>query len=98
MFQINKLIYIFFQLKYDENNSAAKNVLTVSGIHSTSNTHKKNVTICLDESSPSDMTVMSAITLDSIDKNTLCYLPVVNNDKNNNTELLLYFSMDKPHI
>jgi hypothetical protein len=41
---------------------------------------------------------MSAITLDSNDKNTPCYLPVVNNDKNSDAELILHLSIDKPHI
>jgi hypothetical protein len=85
-------------LKHDGNNSETTNVLTVSGIHSTSNTHKKDVTICLDESSPSDITILSAITLNEHDKSTPCYLPVVCNDTKDKSELILYFSTDKPHI
>ncbi len=40
---------------------------------------------------------MSAITLDSNDKNILCYLPVIHNDTKDKSELIL-LSIDKPHI
>jgi len=61
------------------------------------NTNKKDIVIYLYESSPKDTAVMSATTLNTNDKNTPCYLPVVNNDKNNVSELIL-LSIDKPHI
>ena len=61
------------------------------------NTNKKDMIICLDEVSPNDTTIMSAITLDINDKNTPCYLPLINNNKNNTSELILV-AIDKPHI
>lgn len=101
LFLINKrkfIQFILIQLKYHGNNSETTNILTLSGIHSTSNTDRKDATICLDESSPSDNILISAITLDNNDKNIPSYLPVVNNDKKSNTELILHLTIDEPHI
>ena len=55
--------------------------------------------ICLDEMSPNETTIMAVITLNTNenDKNTPCYLPAVNHEKNNNSELIL-LSIVKPHI
>jgi len=84
-------------LKY-HGKSETTQVLTVSGIRSTSNHKQEEMIITLDESSPNDKTVLSAILLDIIDKNTPFYLPVVYNDTKQKSELILQLSIDKPHI
>jgi hypothetical protein len=77
--------------------SETTNALTVSGLHSPMNINKKDGIICLDDATPEDITVMSAITLDINDKNTPCYFPVIYNDTKDKSELIL-LSIDEPHI
>jgi hypothetical protein len=83
-------------LRYD-GKSEKTNALTVSGLHSPTNINKKDGIIFLDDATSDDVTVMSAITLDINDKNTLCYLPVIYNDTKDKSELIL-LSIDEPHI
>ncbi|CAF1139632.1 unnamed protein product [Adineta steineri] len=87
---------LIFHLKYNEK-SQRKNNLSMSGIHLTKNTNKKDVIICLDKISLNDSPVMTSITLATNENNIPTYLPVINSDKNNTSELIL-LSIDKPHI
>jgi hypothetical protein len=83
-------------LKYDEKSETIK-CLKISGVCSAMKTNKKDIAISLGGILPNDTTTMSSITLETNDKNTRCYLPVINNDKNNTNEFIL-LSIDKPHI
>ncbi|CAF1088574.1 unnamed protein product [Rotaria sordida] len=89
---------LVFHLKYD-GKTEISNILTLSGIHSISNTKKNELIIYLDEISPNDKTLISAITLNTNDNNTPSYLPlVIHNDITDKSELILFFSIDKPHL
>ena len=70
-------------------------MLTVSGVHSSINIDKKDQMICLDDATPDETTVLSAITLDT---NTPSYLPLVyENDIKDKVDFIL-LSIDEPHI
>ncbi|CAF5201263.1 unnamed protein product, partial [Rotaria magnacalcarata] len=86
-----------FHLKYDEKKELT-NDLVVSGIHSTSTSNQKDFIIYLDESSPNDTTIISAITLNTNDRNISCYLPSVHHDIKDKSELISILSIEKPHI
>ncbi|CAF1650884.1 unnamed protein product, partial [Adineta ricciae] len=82
---------LLFHLKCDHKHDRS-NALTVSGVHSSTNIDAKGLNISLDVSCSTDAPVLSSIILDT---NAPCYLPVMNNDKENNSELIL-LSIDKP--
>ncbi|CAF1651003.1 unnamed protein product [Adineta ricciae] len=82
---------LLFHLKCDHKHDRSK-ALTVSGVHSSTNVDAKSLNISLDVSCSTDAPVLSSIVLDT---NAPCYLPVMNNDKANNSELIL-LSIDKP--
>ncbi len=64
------------------------NAVIVWGVQSISNTNKKDVIICLNEAALSDTTIISAVILDTNDKNTPCHLPVVHHDTIDKSELI----------
>ncbi|CAF3428145.1 unnamed protein product [Rotaria socialis] len=97
MEQVRKQDDRIFHLKYDEKKELT-NDLVVSGIHSTSTNSQKDFIIYLDESSPNDTTMISAITLNTNDKNIPCYLPIVHRDIKDKSELISILSIEKPHI
>ncbi|CAF3088863.1 unnamed protein product [Rotaria sp. Silwood2] len=88
---------LVFHLKYD-GKTETTNVITLSGVHSTSNINKKDVIIYLDETSSNDTSLISTITLNTNDKNTPCYLPVVHGDTKDKPELIIFLSIDKPYL
>ena len=73
------------------------NILTVSGVHLSTNMIEKDLIISLDDATPDDHMIMSAIIFDTNDGNTRCYLPVVVNDRKDKSELIL-LSIGEPHI
>ncbi|UJR29306.1 hypothetical protein I4U23_010520 [Adineta vaga] len=89
-------VNLVFHIKCD-NKSTKSNVLTILGVHSLTNSSSKCINICLDNGSSDESTILSNIKLNTNDKNIPCYLPVINNDKTNTSELVL-LSIDRPHL